>query len=188
MKGVFIIENLKKLQEMARSGELSKKLLEDEKFKSGLKEILKKEGGAEVTDEEIPEVIKHLESVLQDEITLNEAELETVSGGGRNYTTREKAYIAGGVVGGTAGAIGLTALVLSRCKNWQKALRKECKRYNKAVIRNNINKICFGTEMYNVPAELQAGPIHASGLVGGAVGAGLGLGIAHLICNAAGVK
>lgn len=182
--------NLKKLQEMAKNGKISKNLLDNKEFKANLKKILEEEGGVQVPDEDIPEIIKHLETALQDESILNEAAMETVSGG-HDYTTRQKAYLAGAIGGGTAGAIGLTAFALSRCENWKKALKKECKRYNKAVMRNRINAIYdkeFGTTTYNVPPELQAGPIHTSGSVGLIAGAGIGLGVAHLICNAVGVE
>ena len=73
--------DLKKLQELAKNGEVSKKLLEDEEFKSELKKAFETENGAEITDEQITEVIKKFETALQDEKLLKEAELENVSGG-----------------------------------------------------------------------------------------------------------
>ena len=77
----IIMKDIEKLQEMAKNGEISKALLEDEEFKSDLKKIVKEETDVEISDEEIPEIIQNLEEFLKSEKVLKEAELEAVSGG-----------------------------------------------------------------------------------------------------------
>ncbi len=80
--------DLKDLQEMIKSGEFSKELLEDEKFKTEIKKILKEKNGIEITDQDIPEVVKNLEKSLisepdyaQVEQMLSKENLENISGG-----------------------------------------------------------------------------------------------------------
>ncbi len=80
--------DLEKLQKMAKNGEFSKKLLEDENFKAELKKILKEECKIEITDEDIPEIVKNLEENLKEnpddakvKQILSEEEVENVSGG-----------------------------------------------------------------------------------------------------------
>lgn len=81
------MKNLENLQNMAENGDISKKLLSDEDFKSKFKEALKKERGIEVKDEDIPQIIKNFEETLKDknfsksEGALGDDELDNISGG-----------------------------------------------------------------------------------------------------------
>lgn len=74
--------SLEDLQKMAKEGRISEKILADEDLKSEFKRILKEEDGIEVTDEQIPEIIKNFEIALQDKKIVDEAKLDDVSGGG----------------------------------------------------------------------------------------------------------
>ena len=75
------MKSIEDLQKMAKNGEISKKLLENEEFKKEFKKALSEDSGVAATDEQICEVIKNFESALQDEKNLNEAELQEISGG-----------------------------------------------------------------------------------------------------------
>ena len=107
--------DLKKLQEMAKNGEVSKKLLDNQDFKSELKETLKEEKGIIATDEQISEIIKDFEKALQSDAILKSAELETISGGGdgtkkvaaavTNATFTTAGSVAGTVLGAACGAV-----------------------------------------------------------------------------------
>lgn len=101
--------DLKDLKEMAKKGEISKKLLEDEGFKNELKKILEEEGGVEVTDDQIPEIVKEMEESLENEKGVSKADvaqpldeetLDTVSGG--SFKTK--------VIKGTGALIGANIL------------------------------------------------------------------------------
>ncbi len=99
--------DLKDLQEMVKSGEFSKKLLEDEKFKTEVKKILKEENGIEITDEDIPEVVEELGKSLTEKSSgsqikqnLSEKTLEDVSGGvSKAKVIKGVATIAGFILG-----------------------------------------------------------------------------------------
>lgn len=80
--------DLKNLQAMAREGKISEELLKDDKFKTELKRILKEECKVEITDEDIPKVVKNLEETLKEipddakvKQVLSKEEVENVSGG-----------------------------------------------------------------------------------------------------------
>lgn len=197
------MENLKELQEMAKSGEFSEKLLKNEEFKRDLKKILKEENGIEITDEQIPEIIKKIEDALQDKKVLEEAKLDDISGGSpynprynsnynsqnsRPLTKSEKVKFVGAAVGAVFGAIGSAGLVAGAYDDPGKQLKKENKRYARAKLRNDVVDLVytgFGSERpYHVPETFEAGPIHTAGTLGGAAGAGVGYGIGSLICKA----
>ena len=97
--------NLNDLQKMAKNGEVSKKLLEDETFKNELKKILKEENETEITDEQISEIIKNFEIALQNEGILKEAELENISGGriGKAKAVKAVSSILGASIGFAGG-------------------------------------------------------------------------------------
>lgn len=100
--------DLKKLQEMAKNGEFSRKLLKDENFINETKKILKEEDGIEATDEQVCEIIENFEKILQNENILKDAELEAVSGG-ISASKIGKKVTGAAVVGGSAivsGAVG----------------------------------------------------------------------------------
>lgn len=55
--------------------------MRDENFKSEFKRSVKEEGGVEINDDQIKEIVKNFENTLQDKEALEEANLENVSGG-----------------------------------------------------------------------------------------------------------
>ena len=97
--------DLKKLQEMAKNGEVSKKLLVNQEFRNELKEALKEEKGIEATEEQISEIIKDFEKALQSDTILKNAELETISGGG-DRAKKVAATMTNVAFTGTGAAVG----------------------------------------------------------------------------------
>ena len=97
--------DLKKLQEMAKNGEVSKKLLVNQEFRNELKEALKEEKGIEATEEQISEIIRGFEKALQSDTILKNAELETISGGG-DRAKKVAATMTNVAFTGTGAAVG----------------------------------------------------------------------------------
>ena len=95
--------DLKKLQEMAKNGEVSKKLLVNQEFRNELKEALKEEKGIEATEEQISEIIRGFEKALQSDTILKNAELETISGGDAKKVA---ATMTNAAFTGTGAAVG----------------------------------------------------------------------------------
>ena len=174
------MKDIEKLQEMSKNGEISKKLLENEKFKNELKNFLNNKCNVEITDDDVSDMIKNLEIALQDETYLGEDELGAISGG---LTARKKACLAGASIGGVAGAVGYIALVVSKWRKLASIMgRQRVVNLEHDMYLQKIHQ--KATSNSPTPTKLKA----AAGTLGGGIGAGLGLGVAYLVCSALGVK
>lgn len=189
---------LKKLQEMAKNGEVSKKLLGNQDFKSELKEALKEEKGIAATEKQISEIIKDFEKALQSDTILKNAELETISGGGNgatkvaaaatNATFTGAGAVAGTVLGTACGIVlggapvGIGEFINITSKDdWA-----------------DKDKIELVKELYNTPKAIGTTFPHAYKVakIGAGIGGGIGFfkgakkgnALGHKVCVAMGLE
>ena len=189
--------DLKKLQEMAKNGEVSKKLLVNQEFRNELKEALKGEKGIEATEEQISEIIKDFEKALQNDTILKNAELETISGGDAKKVAATMTNAAftgsGAAVGALFGAacgsvlsgMSVTAYQLHNIKkaddDWSDEDIKELSR----ELSENIGAVDKTLPYVKRASQFGAG---VGGLGGLFVGSEYGNRIGHKACVAMGLE
>ena len=86
------------LKNMSKNGEIGKKLLQNEEFKSKIKRVLCKE---KIADNQVSEMIENFEKALKYGVPLSDEELENVSGGAPTKSEKIKTGVtlAGDVLG-----------------------------------------------------------------------------------------
>ena len=86
------------LKNMSKNGEIGKKLLQNEEFKSKIKRVLCKE---KIADNQVSEMIENFEKALKYGVPLSDEELENVAGGVPTKSEKIKTGVtlAGDVLG-----------------------------------------------------------------------------------------